>query len=151
MVQFYCLSVVMNIFVGLILVYGVDLTSAGQEGGMPAVPDADSSSAGKKGFKGLNARSVRFLIGLISIVVAFIKLFSPYGGIVIIGDLLPACAGLMGGASILLEFYAVSTSVKDFELDERLKSIFIDSRKYIGVGCFVSALLHFVLPKVIII
>ena len=91
------------------------------------------------------------MVGLISILVGFVKLFSPYGGIVILGDLLPSFAGLMGGASILLEFYAITTSAPDFELDDRLKAIFINSRKYIGVLCFITALLHFILPKIIIL
>lgn len=159
MVQFYCLSVVMNIFAGLILVYGVDLTK--EDLGLKTVPepiDSDSTevqtvqqSKKKRTFKGLNSRSIRFLIGLISVLVGFVKLFSSYRGIVILGDLLPSVVGLAGGASILLEFYTVTTSAEEFELNDKLKAIFIDSRKYIGVACFITALLHFIIPQVIIV
>ncbi len=152
MVQFYCLSVVMNIFAGLILVYGIDLTQQGTSIVKSGTEDSlDEAPKRSKEFKGLENRSVRFLIGIISLLVGFAKLFSTYGSIVILGDLLPACAGLMGGASILLEFYTVTTSDTDFELNDRLRVLFIDSRKYIGVLCFVTALLHFILPKVIIL
>lgn len=150
----------MNIFAGLILVYGLDLTKG--DGELKTVPDVVESGSNenpqetvpakrRRDFKGLNGRSIRFLVGLLSILVGFVKLFSPYGGIVILGDLLPSFAGLMGGASILLEFYAITTSAPDFELDDRLKAIFINSRKYIGVLCFLTALLHFILPKIIIL
>lgn len=159
MVQFYCLSIVMNIFAGLILVYGVDLTK--EDLGLKTVPepvDSDSTevqtvqqSKKKRTFKGLNSRSIRFLIGLISVLVGFVKLFSSYRGIVILGDLLPSVVGLAGGASILLEFYTVTTSAEEFELNDKLKAIFIDSRKYIGVACFITALLHFIIPQVIIV
>lgn len=159
MVQFYCLSVVMNIFAGLILVYGIDLTKKSSNKDLAVDSDLDSVNLEKKlqtsdqesvVDRGLGSRRIRFVIGILSVVVGFVKIFSTYGGIPVFGDLLPAVTGLAAGVSILLEFYMVTTTEEDFELKDNLKTVFIDYRKYLGVLCFLSAVLHFLLPKVII-
>ncbi len=66
----------------------------------------------------------------------------------VIGDLLPAVAGLLGGASILLEYYIYSTDT-EIGISENVQKVFIDSRKGIGYFCFAVALLHFVFPQVL--
>ena len=90
-------------------------------------------------------------MGIVAVVVGLMKVLSVFKGIPIIGDLLPAVAGLAGGASILLEYYSCSTSSDDFELADNVRAVFIDSRKYIGVLCIVAAVLHFVFPGALLL
>lgn len=165
MVQFYCLSVVVNIFVGLILVYGTKLSKknavesleddsqelveqtevAEEKSKVPAEKNNNKESFG------LGNRNLRFFIGIVSVIVGFVKLFSAYRGIPILGDLLPAAAGMVGGLSVLLEYYSATASDKEFELQDKFRILFVDSRKYIGVLCLLSALLHFAVPNFIIL
>ncbi len=170
MVQFYFLCVLLNIVLGLILMYGVDLTgqetvmviketkkesedsfsfdSAGEEA---TVDSKLSSSDGKTGdglkeFSGLNNKTLRFVLGVLAVVVSLLKIISVYnGGIPVIGDLIPAAACFMGGAAVLVEYFQVS-SVMD--IPDGVSRLFIGFRKYIGVLCIVAGLIHFLLPQV---
>ena len=68
----------------------------------------------------------------------------------VIGDLVPALAGLAGGAALLVEYY-VSSSAADSTIPDNIQTVFIDSRKYIGVFCLLAGLLHFVFPQVMLL
>ncbi|MBO7637993.1 MAG: hypothetical protein J6S91_03360 [Treponema sp.] len=154
MEQFYCLSVVMNVITALILMYGKDFTKEAPDT-LPVPGRRKSSSKttsrGKKELSLdsnlLDKKSLRLLVGIIALVTGIMKILSVYKGIPVVGDLLPAFAGIAGASSLLLEYYAVSTSSDDFELVDNIKILFIDSRKYIGVLCIVAAVLHFVFPS----
>ncbi|MBP5442582.1 MAG: hypothetical protein J6Y60_05020 [Treponema sp.] len=161
MEQFYCLSVVMNVMAALILMYGIDFTRE-NAGNLPETVEKKSSRKSTRttvkekkelsiDSNLLNKKSFRLIVGIAVVVVGLMKVLSVYEGIPIIGDLLPAVAGLAGGASILLEYYVTSTSSDDFELADNVKAVFIDSRKYIGVLCLVAAVLHFVFPGALLL
>ena len=139
MVQFYFLSVLMNLIAGLVLVYGLDLTKASEE-----------EVSGGKGFiasAGLNGHTARLVIGIASLVVAVMKILSVFRkDLPVIGDLLPVAAGLAGGFSLLVEYFKVRSESVD--VPESVQKIFIDSRKYIGILCLAASVLHFVLPQV---
>ena len=153
MEQFYCLSVVLNIVAGLILVYGLDLTKQPGE----IVPTEIEGENKKlipgrklpKNLSGLNGRGLRFIIGICATLVGLIKFFSAYRGIAILGDLIPSVAGLAAGISILIEYYAANITDDDFELSDKIESLFVKPRKYIGVFCLLAALLHFLFPRAI--
>ncbi|MBP5465792.1 MAG: hypothetical protein J6Y13_11555 [Treponema sp.] len=186
MAQFYFLSVLFNILVGLILMYGRDLTAfssdAGEEdGNLPAVDsfdaadegdfadndsfadfggDGDSSSeslsstgtsaakASLENFSLFNNKAFRLVTGVLSMFVAVIKLLSPMD-IPFIGDFVPAFAGLLGGFAFLVEYYEAAS--EGSSLNETVQAIFIDSRKYLGLICLAAGVLHFLLPKVILL
>ncbi len=158
MEQFYCLSVVMNVITALILMYGIDFTKE-QADSLPVPAEKKSSRRKTSNEKKevsldcnlLNKKSFRLIVGIVAVVVGLMKVLSVFKGIPIIGDLLPAVAGLAGGASILLEYYSCSTSSDDFELADNVRAVFIDSRKYIGVLCIVAAVLHFVFPGALLL
>ena len=147
MAQFYFLSVLLNVLCGLILVYGTNLAS----GEIPSSDAADTGSEEKSlkdGFKGFDNKTFRLIIGILSVFVGILKFLSVYrNDIPVIGDLLPALAGLMGGASILLEYF-MGTTTEEINIPEAVKKIFIECRKYIGVGCLVVGVLHFIFPQV---
>lgn len=181
MAQFYFLSVLFNILAGLILMYGRDLTVASskeEEGGnLPAVDSfeeaseesfgdddgfaefgseaetpADSPSSGAKSslenFSLFNNKAFRLVVGVLSMFVAIIKLLSPMD-VPFVGDFVPALAGLVGGFAFLVEYYEMSSS--DSSLNETVEAIFIDSRKYLGILCLAAGVLHFLLPRVILL
>lgn len=174
MAQFYFLSVLFNIIIGLVLMYGRDLTaySADGDGGedLPSTVDAFDSDddsfgdldeaeadvpparpSGRKGslesFSLFNNRAFRLVTGVLSIFVAVVKLLSPMD-VPFIGDIVPALAGLLGGFAFLVEYYMISS---DGSLNETVESIFVDSRKFLGLICLAVGVIHFLIPRVILL
>ena len=91
------------------------------------------------------------LIGILCCFTALIKLLSSFPGAVpIIGDLLPSVAGLLGGISLLIDYYK-HTSRSDSSMNPKFELLFIQNKKYIGIICILSAILHFLFPRVIIL
>lgn len=173
MVQFYFLSVLINIIAGLVLVYGVNLASSSSKVIKTTVDDfsgdiddedpfapLDSDAASGENSQtvsdssvvaGMNSPVFRLIIGILAVFVALMKILSVYAGdIPVVGDLLPALAGVLGGAALLIEYF-VSTTSDDSAVPDNVRAIFIDSRKYIGVICIVAGVLHFVFPKVLLL
>lgn len=153
MAQFYFLSVLMNILAGLILVFGINLAAQKFDDEFDEESSEKPSSESKViktfGELGLDSPGFRMVVGILCIFVALMKLLSVFrNDVPLIGDLLPAFAGFVGGASILLEYYVASTEM-DISINENVQKVFIDSRKTIGYFCFGAALLHFVFPQVL--
>ncbi|WP_407396891.1 hypothetical protein [Treponema sp.] len=166
MAQFYFLSVLMNILAGLVLVFGINLVSQKLDGDLDddsfgdetfdddlGAISSETSSASKVkktfGELGLDSPSFRMVIGILCVFVAVMKILSVFrNDVPVVGDLIPAIAGLAGGASVLLEYY-ISTTDTEVGISENVQKVFIDSRKGIGYFCFVAALLHFVFPQVL--
>ncbi len=132
MLQFYALSVFANILTGLLVA---------------------SDAAEGKGFLGQLRRlfeenSLKFGLGLASLVIAFFKLLSPIeGDVPVVGDLLPVVAGLATGAILLFDFFRGSSDIKSSTVD-RLESGILSYRRYIGIGAAATGLLHFLIPTV---
>ncbi len=169
MLQFYFLSVFLSLLVGFILFFG---NSAGQEDEQESPveqkknPDDDISFLDtdyrgvklphqKKSVNGmfgknsvLNDKLFQLVLGILSVFVGLIKLLSAVNGIPFLGDLLPALAGLLGGAALLFKYY-LETSSADLELPPFLQNIFVDNRKYIGLACMIVAVIHFIVPGVL--
>lgn len=159
MVQFYLLSVVFNLLAAFILIYGkkfADTTVIGSENNIDDFVekenDVDLSDEVKKSevyVPGLDNGMFRLVVGILTVFVGLIKFISAYKGIPVLGDLLPSAAGILSGASLLVEYYYVSASEPEL-IPDSVKTFFLDSRKYIGIGCFVVAVLHFIMPGIII-
>ncbi len=171
MIQFYFLSVFLNLLVGFILFFGKT-----EESGQPeeqnsseekkVSPDDDISFLDtdyrgvklphqKKSVNGmfsknsvLNDKLFQFVIGVLSILVAIVKLLSAVNGIPFLGDLVPALAGLLGGAAMLFEYY-VENSSANLELPAFLQNVFVEHKKYIGAACMAAAVIHFIIPGVL--
>lgn len=168
MPQFYFLSVFLNLLVGLILVFSKagEEEAESQEPVEVKNPDDDISflDTDYRGVKlphqkktvnamfaknsFLNDKLFQLVLGILTIFVAVIKFLSPINGLPFVGDLVPSIAGLLGGAAILLEYYVEKGSA-DLELPPFFQMIFVDYQKYIGIGCMVVAVIHFIVPKVL--
>lgn len=133
MIQFYLLSVVFNTITGLVLINNKTLSNA--------VNTSDS----KNPF--YEAKNFLLILGILTAFTGFMKLLLVMdSNVVILGDLLPAIAGLVGGAIILFDFYKESTSVS-FEVHPIIEKITTIGRKYIGIACLIIAFFHFILPQ----
>ncbi len=141
MAQFYFLSILLNVLCGLVLVFGAN----------HALPDSGDEAQSKSfadGFKGLDDKTFRLVIGVLGAFVGLLKFLSVYrNDIPVIGDLFPALCGICGGAALLVEFY-ITTTTEDSMLPDWVRIVFVENRKYIGVACMISGVLHFILPQV---
>lgn len=134
MVQFYLLSVIMNIVAGYALL---------------------SFEAGPKGtkFDGireyLKDSTVRLVIGILCSTVGFFKLLTVMrGDIPVIGDFFPSLAGMAAGFTMLLEFYRSNSNVTTTTI-EKLDAIFISNRRIVGIVAIASGLVHFLFANVL--
>jgi hypothetical protein len=163
MLQFYFLSILLNLVTGLVLVYATDFTkkqpvndsAAGEKAGdvkeevqkKQPVKNMKLSFTGNTAF--FDDHGFRLILGLLTCFTGIMKLLSVVrNDIPIIGDLIPALAGLAGGFTLLVEYYMVTTTT-DVKLSENMQKIFIDGRKYVGVFCIIAGLLHFLFPSVL--
>ena len=166
MLQFYFLSVLLNLLVGLVLFYGKKEESASvfdssvfnkdqdlsflDEDYQPEKKDTKQNVLeklfGKESFT--SDKLFQLVLGILSVFVAIIKLLSAVKGVPFFGDLFPALAGILGGAAILLN-YCMENASTEIKLPEWLNMILVDWQKYLGIACMVVAVIHFVLPGVL--
>lgn len=147
MMQMYFLSIVMNVFAGLILIskkQSNEIVDKSEKRSL--VEDMNKSITESKLFQN---KSVNLMVGILTFAVGVIKFFCvAKGGIIILGDLLPAVTGITAGFAILLNYY-LSTAVTETNLPPILKLIFVDNIYLVGIASCGVALLHFIMPGVI--
>ena len=132
MLQFYFLSVFLNILAGYLLIFG-------EEG-------VSEESKNDLAFK---AETFRLIVGVLSAFTGLTKLFSPLqGNIPVIGDLIPAVSGIVCGFVLLFDYYRNRTSVDDSEHTKRIDGMLVGNKRLIGAVAFVAAVLHFLFPRV---
>jgi hypothetical protein len=134
MVQLYFLSIVFNGLSGFLFIFG-------DFGG-------NNSAEGDKKFSFIGD-GFRLVIGILAAVTGILKLFAPmkYEGsstIYILGDLLPALAGLAAGFILMFSFYREhSVQVDSEEKINGLGDTFLQYKKAAGIVILIIALLHF--------
>lgn len=167
MLQFYFLSVLLNLVAGLIFIYAMK-----EEGGTNMIlsdsesvtDDLDLSldedspetethqSSGRLGALAspfLGDKTFRLVVGILAALTGLMKLLSPIQyDIAIIGDLIPSLAGLVAGAVLLLDWYQENSEV-ELTLPEPLQNVYEGGRKYLGIFCIIAAVLHFIFPRVL--
>lgn len=125
LVQFYFLSVMLNLLVGIMLTF-------------------DENSVVSK-IIDTKDRLFQLIVGLLALFVALIKMLSPMDGTPFFGDFLPFFAGLLGGASVLIQYFSTRSS-EGLVLPGLVQVVFVESKLYIGVGCILASVFHFVFP-----
>jgi hypothetical protein len=134
MIQFYFLSVFLNALAGYALALG----------------DEQGELGIKSGFS-LSDETVRLVLGILCMVTGLLKLLSPAeSGLPILGDLLPAAAGLLTGFAMVLEYYHSHATVESDQAG-RLYERFSRNKKLLGFIAIVSAALHFLFPGVLLL
>jgi len=136
MVQFYALSVFVNLFIGSLL--SID----GKSG------EASFFSRMKEV---LEDGGFKFSLGILSLIIGLFKILTPtIGDIPVVGDFLPAVTGIVLGGVLLLEFFRTKSDVSS-EAISKIEGAVVQNRKFIGVAGIVVGILHFLMPAVPII
>jgi hypothetical protein len=138
MEQLFFLSIVFNGLAGFLFVFA-DLGS-----GDSADESAKFSPIGS-GF--------RLIIGILTVVTGILKLLLPMGrggetGLPLLGDFVPALAGLGAGFMLIFGFYRERSShVDNEEKINRFGETALHYKKAVGIALLAVALLHFLFPK----
>jgi len=143
MLQFYFLSIVLNALAGLSLVS----------------KDEDEIPGVKLSFKNEN---YKLWLGILTAVLGVLKILSSVeGDVPVVGDLVPALAGILAGLALIIEHQqrksADFTSFSSFSSQEEdgdtLKkfSLLTANKKIIGIIALIAAALHFLFPKVLLL
>ena len=153
MLQFYFLSILLNLLAGLIILYG-NGDSEGSEQQTAENAASKKRSAFVRAF-GNNAffedKTFRLVLGILCAFVGLMKLVSVVrNDIPVAGDLLPAIAGMLGGTCYIIEYYCATAS-QEPNLPFFVKRVFVEDRKYIGIFCIAAAVLHFIFPDVLLL
>ena len=132
MIQLYFLSIVCNILAGYILFTG-----------------ENSFIDDEKLKLSINNPTFQLVLGIMCVLTGILKILSPsIGGFPILGDLLPAGAGIISGFMLIFGIYSKTGSV-DLVSKGSLDAIAANLLKYnkpIGIGLFAVAILHFLFP-----
>lgn len=150
MAQFYCLSVLLSLLCGLVLIYGQDEDFGSddfEEGaGKKSIPGLEKIQEGISGESLFSNPTFRLVCGALCFVTGFVIFFVPYHGISVIGDLIPAFVCLFAGATVLLE--CLEEKSDSFVLPEVLDNALFANKLYIGIGAILVGVIHFILPGV---
>ena len=133
MIQLYFLSILCNGLSGYILFSGNDGETV------------------EKGVRfSINNPTFHLVLGILSAVTGILKLLSPtLDGIPLLGDLVPAVAGVTAGLLLIFGIYRQNVSVvseSQGSLD-RLGISLLKFRKSVGLTLMVVALIHFLFPQ----
>lgn len=91
----------------------------------------------------------RLVVAILSGLVGILKLLSTIqNDVPVIGDLIPALAGLAACFALLVEYY-IQKSTTEVKLPSVLNTVFISGRKYLGIFCIIAGVLHFIFPRVL--
>ena len=132
MLQFYFLSVFLNVLGGYLLFFW----------------DEISSSESSSNFS-LQSDTVILCAGVLSVLTGLVKLFSPVGGrLPVIGDFIPAAVGLVCGFVLLFGYYQRRTSIADSEPTQKINGMLAGNKRLLGAVALVAAVLHFLFPGV---
>jgi len=105
----------------------------------------------------INNPTFHLVLGILSAVTGVLKLLSPSMGIPILGDLVPAAAGVAAGLLLIFGIYRRDASSSTDSADstettgklDNLGGSMMRFRKTIGLGLLAIALIHFLFPQAI--
>ena len=134
MIQLYFLSIVFNGLTGFLLMMG-------ETGDSGTIESSIKFSPFSGGF--------RLILGILTTLTGMLKLLSPVEKQVpILGDFLPALAGIAAGFILIFGFYREHSTRVDREgrLD-RIGDTFLQYKKIAGIVLLVISGLHFLFPN----
>lgn len=149
MMQIYFLSIVLNVLAGLVLLSRKPSEVHSESDNKKRPLQSANEALSENEF--FQNKSVCLITGILSLLVGVIKFFCvAKGGLIILGDLIPAVMGITAGFAILLNYY-LTTATTEVNLPSVLKLIFVDNIYWLGIAAFAVAALHFVAPGVLFI
>jgi len=132
MVQLYFLSIILNGSAGLLLVVGDKLEGA-------------PTARGIRLF--LLSGGFRLVLGIIAAITGILKFLLPMARPLILGDIVPAVAGIAAGFILIFSFYRENSAKHEGE--GKLDSIgdaLLHYKKMAGIVLLAVAVLHFLFP-----
>jgi len=137
MSQFYLLSIVSCVLTGLVL--SGDYLGAR----LPALATFRAW---------LESRGAALTLGLATAVIGFLKLFirAPGDSVAVVGDLLPAIAGMATGATLFFEALLRKPATPERPVERYAKAV-LTYRIPLGLIGVAVALLHFLFPRAVIL
>jgi hypothetical protein len=132
MIQLYFLSVLCNGLSGYILFSG-----------------GEEESIEKSMRLSVNNPTFHLVLGILSAVIGFLKLLSPFENrLPILGDLVPALAGIIAGFILVFGMYRRGTVSPEPEKSlDHIGENLLRIRKPLGIGLLAIALAHFLFPQ----
>ena len=155
--QFYFLSIILNLVAGLILLNIKAKEETDEILGESASEAAPSSkpafieNMSKKISENdvLKNQTFILVVGILSLLTGVIKFFVVAGDSpVILGDFFPAIGGILASLALLFNCYVNKGSSK-IKLPGVLQTLFVDKAYLTAIICFAVAFLHFIMPGVI--
>jgi hypothetical protein len=137
MIQLYFLSILCNGLCGYILF-------AGNEG------EEQEDSINKNMRFSMNTPTFHLVLGILCAVTGVLKILSPtMDGILLLGDLIPAAAGIIAGILLIFGIYRqdISAAPENPGALDHFGISLLRFRKAIGLGLIIVAVLHFLFPK----
>jgi hypothetical protein len=135
MIQFYFLSICLNILGGLVL----------------AAPYFSERFPGIASLRGyiFDKSGLRIGLTIALLLIGVMKIISvSIGDVIIAGDLLPALTLLLSGFTMLIE-YIFENNEPESGFLKKMDNIFVKHSSIIGVAALVAAGLHFIFPTVL--
>ena len=141
MLQFYFLSVLMNALAGYMIFFGDS-------------SDSNGVMEFKCGFS-VKSETFRLVVGILTAFTGLFKLLSRIeGDLLLIGDIVPAAAGLLCGLILIFEYYGKRSGDSEQEGIEHGKTehgFLTANKKLIGAAAMLAAVLHFLFPTVLLL
>ena len=129
MIQLYFLSILCNGLCGYILFTGKE-------------------NNGEKTLQlSFNNPTFHLVLGILSAVIGLLKLLSPFEGIAILGDLIPAGAGIISGLLLVFGIYRQDIDIDSPGTISRFAITLLSFKKTVGLILIVIAVVHFLFPK----
>jgi hypothetical protein len=134
MIQFYFLSILLNGLSGYALTRDT----------------GDDDIVLDTGFRfSFYNETCRLILGAATILMGLLKILSSVrGDVPVIGDLVPALAGLLAGFILVFEYYRGHSTLEP-EHTEKIEQLLIHNKKWAGYFALAAAVLHFLLPTVL--
>jgi hypothetical protein len=147
MIQFYLLSIVCNVIAGLYLFLSPEGQEKKNTEEQTKIPERVLP-----GFMSVFSNKIaKFWLGSSAVIIGIFKMLSPVRStIVVLGDFLPLLSCFIVGAVFIIDFFKASSDVSSDTVN-KLDTIVLKNRKYIGMFCLLTALLHFLVPDLLIL
>ena len=98
----------------------------------------------------INSPTFHLVLGIMSAVTGILKLLSPVkNGLFILGDLIPAAAGILAGLLFIFGIYRQDTSSGNSGELDRIGTSLLAFRKPVSFALMGAAVLHFIFGEVI--
>jgi hypothetical protein len=133
MLQLYLLSILLNAVSGFALLWGY----SGEENAL----ERELHFSFQNG-------TFRLVLGVLTLVTGLLKLLSPVRGIPVLGDLVPALAGLGSGFLLLLASRQGRAGFDNDGQSLKITGTVARNRKWVGFAALGAAAIHFIFPQI---